>query len=154
MRVRRPEASPRSQGLWLWAAAQSRCPGRCPSSHCPFHVKSRGTFTSIDPGIHGRGQAALSATTLPSSHSLRLKQRPSTPGLPRTLGWGWGWGGCQGRRAAMGPVVEKLTAAPHPGGSHPVCTGLSICLWGICLALSFSWALRPLTKPGPSLLII
>ena len=54
----------------------------------------------------------------------------------------------------MGPVVEKLTAAPHPGRSHPVCTGWSSCLWGICLALSFSWALWPLTKPGASLLTI
>lgn len=106
----------------------------------------------MDPGTHGRGQAAPAATTLPSSHSLHLKQRPSTPGLPWTLGWG---GRCHGRQAGIGAVVEELTAAPHPGGSHPVCAGRSSPTptpagltqsaqvgppaSGACLALSFSW---------------
>ena len=134
--VRRPGAALRSPGLWLWAVSLRRPPGHCSSSHCPFRVKSRGPFTSMDPSTHGRGQAAPTATTLPSSHSLHLKQRPSTPGLPRTLGWGWEVPGETGRNRPNG---GKADSCPPPWRVSPSLRRLVLLPLGVCLALSFSW---------------
>ena len=47
----------------------------------------------------------------------------------------------------MGPVVETPTAAPHPGGSHPVCAGRSSRLWGLS---STALQLGP-SGPSPNL---
>ena len=45
-RIRRPGAVHRSPGAWPRSPAQSRHPGRCASSHCPFSMKSGGIFAS------------------------------------------------------------------------------------------------------------